>query len=81
MMKINRGELDRHITGNYGEDQFDDDTLEAEFDKLVRYVRAFERVVGIEEASCLINDNAEVTEAYRALSDETRAAIEATAQS
>jgi len=24
-MKINRGELDRHITGNYGEDQFSND--------------------------------------------------------
>ena len=24
-MEINKGELDRHITGNYGEDQFDAD--------------------------------------------------------
>ncbi len=27
-MKIDRNELDRHITGNYGEDQFKDDELE-----------------------------------------------------
>ena len=27
-MKINKGELDRHITGNYGEDQFEDENID-----------------------------------------------------